>query len=88
MKHNKTDLIREAITEYWGPRCKSHDPDCPCCEAWEQVDRLERFFDAVAGLTKNPAWRQINQSVAVKVVYPKTLALLLGAVDKEWDNGN
>lgn len=84
MKHNKTDLIREAITEYWGPRCKSIDPDCPCCQAWLQVDALEQFFDAVAVLTVNHESVQLNQNVSAAVVYPKALGRELEKVDKEW----
>ncbi|UFS64879.1 hypothetical protein LO749_16870 [Paracoccus denitrificans] len=47
------DLIAEAITEHWGPRCRTKDTDdfpeladqggkgrCACCAAWEQYDGL------------------------------------------------
>lgn len=46
------DLIAEALTEHWGPRCETKDTDdfpemagktegrCPCCLAWEQYDSL------------------------------------------------
>lgn len=49
----RTDLIEEAITDHWGPRCPVKDIDegpveidgkivsrCPCCLAWEQYDAL------------------------------------------------
>ncbi|MBT0780593.1 hypothetical protein [Paracoccus sp. pheM1] len=58
------DLIAEALTEHWGPRCKTKDTDdfpdlagatqgrCACCLAWEQYDRLraevERLTAALA----------------------------------------
>ena len=47
-----TKAIREAITEHWGPRCRTKDTDdfpellgqevgrCPVCRAWEQFDAL------------------------------------------------
>lgn len=47
-----TDLIAEALTEHWGPRCETKDTDefpemagktegrCLCCLAWEQYDSL------------------------------------------------
>ncbi|WP_411839264.1 hypothetical protein [Paracoccus sp. ME4] len=47
-----TDLIQEAITAHFGPRCETKDTDdmpelagqttgrCPACLAWEQFDGL------------------------------------------------
>ena len=47
-----TNAIREAITEHWGPRCRTLDTEdfpelvalgegrCPACRAWEQLDAL------------------------------------------------
>lgn len=47
-----TDLIQEAITAHFGPRCKTKDADdmpelaaqttgrCAACLAWEQFDAL------------------------------------------------
>ena len=38
------DRIREAILEYWGPRCDPSldDPEviCECCEVWREFDEL------------------------------------------------
>lgn len=58
------DLIAEALTEHFGPRCPTRDADdfpdldvarngrYPCCEAWEQYDGLradvERLTAALA----------------------------------------
>lgn len=53
------DLIAEALTEHWGPRCKTKDTDdfpelggatqsrCACCLAWEQYDRLRAASEGV-----------------------------------------
>lgn len=35
-----TDLIAEALTEYYGDRCPDHAPGCPCCDAWAEYDRM------------------------------------------------
>lgn len=32
--------IEEAITNWWGERCKDFNADCPCCQAWALYDRL------------------------------------------------
>lgn len=32
--------IEEAITEHWGKRCPDFDPNCHCCKAWAEYDRL------------------------------------------------
>ena len=31
-------LIKEAITEYFGPRCPDHEPECIVCQAWAEYD--------------------------------------------------
>lgn len=38
----KTDLIKEAVTDWWGERCTEYDPDCVCCTAWAQFDKLKK----------------------------------------------
>lgn len=35
-----SDLIEEAIVDYWGERCSDFNPDCRTCEAWADFDRL------------------------------------------------
>ena len=35
-----TTKIKEAITDYWGERCQAHDPDCNCCDAWAEFDKI------------------------------------------------
>lgn len=32
--------IEEAMTGYWGERCPDHEPDCPTCQAWGELDKL------------------------------------------------
>lgn len=32
--------IEEAITEHWGERCPDHEPECPTCQAWGELDKL------------------------------------------------
>lgn len=34
------EKIGEAIKDYWGDRCPDSDPDCACCQAWAEFDRL------------------------------------------------
>lgn len=38
------NLIEEAITEHWGERCLDHEPECPVCKAWGQLDNLCREY--------------------------------------------
>lgn len=37
-----TKPISEAVTYYWGPKCKEFDPECACCDAWAQLGDLEK----------------------------------------------
>lgn len=32
--------IKEALTEHYGMRCPSFDPNCRCCKAWSELDEL------------------------------------------------
>lgn len=44
---NKHNFIAEAIAEHWGSRCKEFHPDCFCCRAWLEYDRIERLEAAL-----------------------------------------
>jgi hypothetical protein len=33
------ELVKEAITEWWGERCPDFDPHCRTCLAWQFFDR-------------------------------------------------
>lgn len=96
MKNQSIDLLVEAVTEYWGKRCEPRDPDCPCCRAWDQLDRLAHFYGEVARVTTNHAsihgaYRdgavfvddQYDEG-PVAAVTASTLSQLLQIVDKEW----
>ena len=43
-----TDRIKEAITEWWGERCKDHEPGCAICDAWAEFDALNITPEGVA----------------------------------------
>jgi hypothetical protein len=30
----------------WGARCNRHDGHCPCCNAWDVFDMIERITDS------------------------------------------
>ena len=36
-----TNLIEEAMMDYWGKRCDNFKEGCPCCAAWKQLDDLK-----------------------------------------------
>ncbi len=35
-----TNLIKDAMDDYWGERCPDYHGGCICCQAWEQYDIL------------------------------------------------
>lgn len=81
-----TDLIEEAITEYWGERCDTPDQDCPCCRAWQQMDNLVNLFEMTATLTMDhdECFDESGESVAC--VFPRDLQVALRFVDPNWHN--
>jgi hypothetical protein len=34
------------IRKMWGARCNRHDGHCPCCNAWDVFDMIERITDS------------------------------------------
>lgn len=38
----RVNLIEEAILEHWGERCTDYQRGCPCCDAWQQLDKLKK----------------------------------------------
>lgn len=38
-----TNLIEDAITEYFGERCDEYYFECVCCAAWKQYDTLREM---------------------------------------------
>lgn len=45
------ELIQEAITAWFGPRCNEHMEGCPVCDAWKEYDELlmkANIFDSVS----------------------------------------
>jgi hypothetical protein len=33
-----SNLIEDAITEYFGERCDDYEKNCVCCKAWQEYD--------------------------------------------------
>lgn len=42
-----TDLLEEAISNYFGERCPEFEPGCPCCRALAEFDEIERLRAAL-----------------------------------------
>jgi hypothetical protein len=48
-----TNLIKDAMDDYWGERCPDYHGECICCQAWNQYDIL----------TQAKAFQQITDSL-------------------------
>ena len=40
METMMSNLIEEALTEYFGERCPDYHEECMCCKAWKEYDIL------------------------------------------------
>ena len=66
---NMTNLIEEAITDYWGKRCPDYIDGCPVCEAWNQYDsmhkeyykRLSTLIEGLEKITDGRAYDRYDQ---------------------------
>lgn len=43
---NNISPIKEAITQYYGAPCDEFDPECACCQAWQDFHDVEREREA------------------------------------------
>jgi len=39
------ELIPQALTDYYGHKCKDFNDNCICCQAWAELSRLTRERD-------------------------------------------
>lgn len=53
----KPGSIERDMAELVGDRCKSFEPGCPCCDAWEAFD-LGAFWALRADLDETRAWAE------------------------------
>ena len=47
------NLIREAIADYLGERCKDFDSNCMTCQAWAKFDSLIESEDRIKAMKES-----------------------------------
>lgn len=45
------ELIKQAVTDFFGERCPDFDHNCWCCQAWVEIDRIEALEAELHALT-------------------------------------
>lgn len=76
-----SELIAEAITDYFGERCLDYAEGCPTCEAWAEYDRwntrtapadgLERYRPepvSLGGMVRDPDGGYVTRSQAEELL--------------------
>lgn len=67
--------VYAAVAYTFGPRCDDYDPGCPCCAAWEEYDRADRYGSALqAILDEWEPWFVANRGEEVPLVLAVTMA--------------
>ena len=51
-----SDLIKEAITEYWGEKCPDFNANCPTCKAWAEIEQLQNEVKTWQNHAKTAIW--------------------------------
>ena len=41
------NLVEEALTEHWGPKCSDYEEGCPVCDAWRQYENLATYGETL-----------------------------------------
>ena len=76
-----SDLIADAIREYWGERCPDFEPGCPCCRAWIEYDEItrlradnERLRAALKEIADFHTWEDISNEECMRDIARAALA--------------
>ena len=69
------NLVEEALTGHWGPKCSEYEEGCIVCDAWREYENLATYGET---LTKEAqkAFTEVNKDG--KFVPPRSLAYLKG----------
>lgn len=65
------ELIPEALTGYYGHKCKDFNDNCICCQAWAELSRLTRERDEAyeAGMREAGSIATLEPDLHVKSEY-------------------
>ena len=69
------NLIEEALTGHWGPKCSEYEEGCIVCDAWRECENLV-MDNSVANEIAQKAFIEVNKDS--KFVPPRSLAYLKG----------
>jgi len=45
------NLVEEALTEHWGPKCSEYEEGCIVCDAWREYENLVTYGETLKNLT-------------------------------------
>jgi len=53
------NLIEQALTEHWGPKCSEYEEGCIVCDAWREYENLATYGETLRNAPPlDPAIRQ------------------------------
>jgi len=53
------NLIEEALTGHWGPKCSEYEEGCIVCDAWREYENLATYGETLRNAPPlDPAIRQ------------------------------
>ena len=73
-------MIEQTITEWFGERCKTFDPECFCCKAWAEVEAIRDRLRTPSPQTELTDGGKAGEPVAY--IDPKTIEVL--AARERW----
>jgi hypothetical protein len=50
------NLVEEALTGHWGPKCSEYEEGCIVCDAWREYENLATY-----GETLKKAFTEVNK---------------------------
>jgi hypothetical protein len=66
------NLIEEALTGHWGPKCSEYEEGCIVCDAWREYENLV-MDNTIANEMAQKAFTDVNKDG--KFVPPRSLSI-------------
>jgi hypothetical protein len=66
------NLIEEALTGHWGPKCSEYEEGCIVCDAWREYENLATYGET---LTKEAQKSFTDVNKDGKFVPPRSLSI-------------
>jgi hypothetical protein len=73
------NLIEEALTGHWGPKCSEYEEGCIVCDAWREYENLATYGETLTKVAQK-AFTDVNKDG--KFIPPRSLSIAEESIRK------